>query len=395
VSSFQAQASCLRSVVASERESISERLALLDEFEAVADRIDVRSDANLYVSTDKAKPGGRSFLGESDDGGVASALNHLHCELGSGANGGGDGHTRDREGKTNEKDQPDDDSDNDDDLLLSPEDIEERLEYFFRNDPLFDENHNNNSTKSSDDARKAREELEANVVTLCKIGEKKSSRFATRRSTICYAMNAKRSTHSEISSLSQFDGLCRVFASVLSGCSSSGLSSAVLLMGLSQHFYVLGGGDDDTQQSKKIYAKSRLVGHPLWDKDDFWDKALQQNITDTLNHSSVLSNFETTSERAASVSSEHKKRSEWTQTHKTRWHDLSETERYEAASQVNSVVFARVIEMSDSMLEFCGSLEKTSAFVRRVCVKNQLPVTQRTALLRHLIGDSSSSAGGR
>lgn len=208
-------------------------------------------------------------------------------------------------------------------------------------------------------------------------------------------MNAKRSTHSEISSLSQFDGLCRVFASVLSGCSSSGLSSAVLLMGLSQHFYVLGGGDDDTQQSKKIYAKSRLVGHPLWDKDDFWDKALQQNITDTLNHSSVLSNFETTSERAASVSSEHKKRSEWTQTHKTRWHDLSETERYEAASQVNSVVFARVIEMSDSMLEFCGSLEKTSAFVRRVCVKNQLPVTQRTALLRHLIGDSSSSAGGR
>ena len=89
------------------------------------------------------------------------------------------------------------------------------------------------------------------------------------------------------------------------------------------------------------------------------------------------------------LTTEKKERSEWTESPKTRWHDLTEVERYQAAAQVNAVVFAEVSAMTDSMMELCGKQEKTSAFVRRICVKNQLPMAQRTALLRHLAGGST------
>ena len=137
-----------------------------------------------------------------------------------------------------------------------------------------------------------------------------------------------------------------------------------------------------------MFVKSRLVGHSLWDKDDFWERALHQTITEKLNYSCVLSNFERNSQEP--MTTENKERSEWTEAQKTRWHDLTEVERYQAASQVNSVVFAEVSTMTDSMLELCANKEKTSAFVRRVCVKNQLPMSQRIALLGHLSGPGTS-----
>jgi hypothetical protein len=367
LSSGNAQASCLRSIIATERESMEERLKLLEKLETVANEIDVRADVNEYITIDKTKQGGRSYRGEYDDGGIASALNHLHVDPGLGTDEEIDKKCCSDDDETEE--EPDDYS------SISPEYIEETLECFFRNDPLLRN-------------KKAQEELEANVVKLCMIGEGKSPKYTTRRSTICYAMNAKRSTNAQIPSLVQFDGLCRVFTAVLSGCDTpddGGISSAILLMGLSQHFHV-------QESTRETYVKSRLVGHSLWDKVDFWDRALHQTITEKLNYSSVLSNFECDSLKT--MTTEKKERSEWTETHKTRWHDLTEVEQYQAASQVNAVVFAQVSAMTDSMLELCGNQEMTSAFVRRVCVKNELPMSQRTALLRHLTGGSTPVGNG-
>eukprot|EP00536_Pseudo-nitzschia_multiseries_P012161 jgi/Psemu1/207795/e_gw1.448.53.1 len=368
VSCANAQVSCIRSVIAIERESLQERLKLLGELETAIDNVDVRADLNNYIEADKERPGGRNSLGEDDDGGVASALNHLRGDLGS--------EQKSESGNGDEKAGDDDDVD-DIDSSITPGDIEQALESLF------------GSTEHPES------DLETTVATLCRIGEGKSPRSTTRRSTICYAMNAQRSTHSEIPTRTQFEGLCKVFASVLSGCGTKKdgeLSSAILLMSLAEHFYVRDEDGDDDAAPKKIFVHSRLVGHALWDKDEFWDRSLNRIILEKLNYSGVMSNFERLSDKT--VTAENKERSEWTEATKTRWHDLTRDERDEAASQVNAIVFAQVSTMADSMLELCTSLEKTSAFVRRACVKNQLPVSQRTTLLRHLIRDSIATSGG-
>lgn len=367
VSCGNAQATCLRSVIAVEREAIQERLKLLDELEDVVNKIDTRTDLNEYIAIDKTKPGGRSLLGEDDDGGVASALIHLRGEL-----------TLKHESEVPEKSSTAIEESGEETGADPFIDIEETLKCFFKRNPNLSA-----GATQSDSVEKALEEFESNVIKLCKIGEGHSSKSATRRSTICYAMNANRNSNAEIPSLTQFEGLCRVFVSVLSGCAThngSGISCAILLMGLSEHFYIPG----EEESSNKVFVKSRLVGHSLWDKDNFWDRALHHSVTEKLNYSGVMSNFERNSDKI--VTMENKKRSEWTEAKKTKWHDLSEVERYEAAAQVNAVVYAQVSAMSDLMLELCGNLEKTTSFVRRVCVRNRLPVSQRSTLLRHLIG---------
>ena len=220
VSSGNAQASCLRSIIAMERESMEERLQLLEKLEGVANEMDVRADMDQYITADKTKEGGRNYRGEYDDGGMASALHHLHDEDQVEVDTDGEIETNNpgEDGGTEELDHH---------ASVTPEFIEEKLECFFRKDRL------------------SRKELDANVTKLCAIGKVKSSKYNTRRSTICYSMNAKRSTNARISSLQQFDGLCKVFAAVLSGCNTSddsGISIAILLMGLSEHFYVKEGG---------------------------------------------------------------------------------------------------------------------------------------------------------
>jgi hypothetical protein len=96
-----------------------------------------------------------------------------------------------------------------------------------------------------------------------------------------------------------------------------------------------------------------------------------------------MSNFEAQSSRL--ISAQEKKRSEWTETRKMKWHDLKEQERYQAASQVHAVVFAQLGALGHSMIEFGCGLERSSAFIRRMAIRNQLPMTQRTMLLQHLI----------
>ena len=64
---------------------------------------------------------------------------------------------------------------------------------------------------------------------------------------------------------------------------------------------------------------------------------------------------------------------------------MSPIERHEAASQVHAVVFAQLGALAHSMIEFGCGLERSCAFVRRMAIRNQLPMSQRTILLQHLV----------
>ncbi|KAL3909876.1 MAG: hypothetical protein SGILL_007913, partial [Bacillariaceae sp.] len=375
VSIGEAQAACIRSIVQMERASINERLQQLEELENAANEIDVRADMRQYIATDKSLPGGPSFLGDDEDGGVASALavlnDHTDGDMAAEAN---------RERALSRSERSGSEADEDlDDASVTPEFLELSVEVFFQNSPLYLSTSTVNEKK-----KKALEEFETTVSKLCQVGNDKSNKSRSRRSTICYTINAKRSSHSQIHSQQQFDGLCKVFTAVLNGCATDyrGVTNAKVLMNLSQHFYFQGENSND-DSLPKTYVKNRIMGHRMWEKDEFWDSALNQAVGESLTHSGVMANFERASSKI--VTTTNKKRSEWTQTHKTRWHDLSIKERYEAASQVHAVVFAQLGAMSHTMMEFGCGLERTSAFVRRMSIQNRLPMSQRTGLLRHLI----------
>ena len=266
VSACNAQASCIKSLISMERKAMQERLKYLEELEKVAEDIDVRADLNHYITLDKKEEGGRSALGDDDDGGIASALgvlsSHIEGDIGFGS-------------KTPR--HQDSDRDWDDDDSASPEVLADGVE------ELFKDNKKLRSDAPTDDRKtiRARERFEKTVEMLCKTGNDRSSAGRSPRSTVCFALNAKRSSNARILTSIQFDGICRVFEALLNGCKTehdSGVSIAKMCMMLSQTFYFdeskQGGEDpdDETDESRenRVYVKSRLVDHPLWQNDSFW-----------------------------------------------------------------------------------------------------------------------------
>jgi hypothetical protein len=107
--------------------------------------------------------------------------------------------------------------------------------------------------------------------------------------------------------------------------------------------------------------------------------ALSQQISESLTHSGVMSNFERNSRYRAQRQKTNEKNTN------TRWYDLNYTERVEAASQVHAVVFAQLGALAHSMIELGCGLDRSCAFVRRMSIRNQLPSSQRTMLLTHLM----------
>lgn len=107
---------------------------------------------------------------------------------------------------------------------------------------------------------------------------------------------------------------------------------------------------------------------------------LFQCLSESLTNSGVMANFEKAKKRDATDHS-----SEWADSHKTKWFDLSPIERTEAASQVHAVVTAQLGALAHSMIEFNCPLERSCAFVRRMAIRNQLPLSQRSILLQHLL----------
>lgn len=251
VDASNAQAECLRAIIGSEKESLRERLKLLDELEVIAHDIGVRSDIDNYIILDKQGPGGRNAVGDDDDGGVAAALtvldNHIDGDMGL--------------GNSSNSRQSINTGDGEHDSVTA-EHLEKAVDKFFQDDPLL-----HADAPDDEKTRRVQEEFEVAVLQLCKIGKEKSSSGRSRRSNICFSLNAKRSNTETVPSGIQFDGLCRVFFAILSGCDTqvSGVSLAKMMMTLSTCFYSCEGPD-----GKKVYVKNSLMKHPLWENEEFW-----------------------------------------------------------------------------------------------------------------------------
>ena len=366
-----AQAESLQRIVQLERAALQERLAQLDQLEHVTAQINVRQDLDRYITVDKKQRGGSTWMGDYDDGGIASALAILSSHVeGSTGMGPGGSPAHNQVSWSEESDE-----------ATSPEVLEDAINEIFDTDLNGDPNQ--------------KESFDKTVELLCRVAADRNAP-RSKRSVICYALNAKR-TSAELTSQVNFESLCNVFAAILSGCDheAGGVANAKMCMMLSQTFYIVNDSDDDapievsldpssssSARSRRIYVKSKLIGHALWDEDEFWDQALYQCVTESLTHSGVMANFERSPNHRAVPST-----SEWADTKSLKWHDLTHAERSEAASQVHAVVFAQLGALAHSMMEFGCGRERSCAFVRRMSVRNQLPISQRTMLLQHLVGN--------
>jgi len=363
LSACNSQAESLQRMAQVERRSIEERLANLEQLEKVVAEIDVRQDLNMYIRADKKERGGSTWMGEYDDGGIASALAVLSSHV-EGSTGMGPGSPTSTWAEEIDEE-------------ASPEMLEDAIS------EIFDTELNGNDDKSN--------AFEKTIEKLCRIASEKKNK--SKRSTLCYALNAKR-TSAEMMGGKNFEGLCRVFDAILTGCDheAGGVANAKMCMMLSQTFYIIDEDNPETppsngepaspsatQRSNRIYVQTKLIAHALWGEDDFWDQALNQCVTESLTHSGVMQNFDRADRRNSN-------RSEWAQTRKLRWFDLTHAERSEAASQVHAVVFAQLGALAHSMMEFGCGIKRSCSFVRRMSVRNQLPISQRTMLLQHLIG---------
>lgn len=415
VAACNAQAACVQSMLKLERKSLEARLARLEEAECLAAQIDVRADLDRFIAVDKASRGGTSHLGDDDDGGVASALAILSRHV-DGSMGSDPLHRMTVEvGVTADDDRS----------STTTEALAVALDRVFQNDNALLAP---GADPASTPVALERTAFEEAVSFLCTSVAKVGPAARARRSTLCYLLNSKRSSQAEVPTPLQFRALCRLFSAILTGCSSEegGVSNAKMCIMLSQTFYVLkrdsddgldmsessetGDDDDDSStRDRRVYVKNYLKSHPIWNQDDFWyvcwivwtssyglfcvqhlitvairdrDHALSNQITESLTHSGVMANFE---KGPVSNNSKERKKSEWTETRKTKWYDLNALERTEAASQVQAVVFAQLGALAHSMIELGCGLQRSCAFVRRMAVRHQLPNSQRTMLLEHLM----------
>jgi len=228
----------------------------------------------MLYTVDKKARGGTSHLGDDDDGGIASALATLSSHV-DGSMGHDSSSTsssdRKRMSEISERGES-----------ASPLKLNEAVEKLFEANDLLCPG----ADLTAEDTRRARSEFEANTEFLCRSVAGNTPGSKSRRSTLCYALNAKR-THAKIATKIHFDALCRLFSEILNGCNGEGgVSNAKMCMMLSQTFYMenpdVVDGDaqhlDDSNRSSparqsrklRIYVKNTLVGHPIWSRDEFW-----------------------------------------------------------------------------------------------------------------------------
>lgn len=255
-----AHETCLRSMIALERKSLQERLRALDGIDEILEAIDIRSDIDLYISRDKKVRGGTSHLADDDDGGIASALATLSSHVEGTYERPASEYNWD-ESERGEK--------------MSTSKINLAVDKLFQH---------NDSLKASANATdstviQARADFDENTEFLCNATQGETSSSRTRRSAICYALNSKRGSNSNVGSTIQFNALCRLFSDILTGCQEEGVSNAKMCMMLAQTFYMeredmsLESSESKQQPSPRtirIYVKTKLTGHPIWSRDEFW-----------------------------------------------------------------------------------------------------------------------------
>ena len=404
LSAANAQAEAMKSAVKQERLVLEARLKQLDVLDRQVNSLDVRADLDAFVAFDRReRPGSATRLGEDDDGGVASALAVLdgHAEGADGGLGASASATSlssfERFGGAEDAAANEDQYQNDKHkgIALSREEIDKVIAALFA-----ERSNDDDGAEDLDDA--------GSLVLAVSL---RSSRGRSCRASTCYALNKQRSVKTEVATNEQFDGLCRVFYALLKGCDArvpSDVANAKMCMMLSQTFYVVdhddvfGDGGVDTsgevsdERKRRLYVKATLVNHAFFSQEDFWVQALFQCVTESLAGSGVVSlNFDTQATSSSDTfapSLRHGREFDSTERRQRKWYELNAQERAEAASQVHAVIFAQLGALSHSMLEFGCDQSVAVAFVRRCSVQHQLPLSQRTMLLQHLIGRRNSSA---
>ncbi len=378
-----AQARCLKSWIELERASLEDRLTSLAAVEESIDAIDVRRDLDLYIESDKRSPGGSSHLGDDDDGGVASALATLSSHVEAMTGGFRQESSNHVDGTSTDQAPSVIPEANEAVFAASIEKINDFIQKLFATTTELQQDMSMN-----DDEARNRDEFDSTVSFLCQSAHHGKS----SRSALCYALNLKRSDNAHVLTKRLFDGLCDIFSAILTGCANEegGISNAKVCIMLTQTFYMIESDSCEhsldtsvsISRSERIYIRNKLLDHPIWSNDEFWDEALNQQIDEAMTQSGVMTNFE---KQKISRARQIRQNSEWGQVRKTKWHDLNSVERVEAASQVHAIVFAQLGSLAHSMMEFGCGLERASAFVRRSSIRNQLPSNHRTMLLQHLL----------
>ena len=403
LSECNAAYSTIRSLVAMERASLEEQMRKLEVLESAVNAIDVRKDIDNYIKSDKSISGGRSHAGEDDDGGIAAALAVLN------SHGERSGSAVDTPRKYRNVERPShfsgwgvdggaDSDEEDKNDNIQPELFEELIKLLFGNE-----------SKTEDENK-----IEAASNALVE----RSKRGQSFRKSVLYELNNQRSKETQVKDKTNFDALCRMFNSFLSGCGSESVdvNNAKMLMILSQTFYYQdddGGtvevptndGSSATKDRKsRIYVKSQIANHEIWSSDDFFDQAVFQCVSESLQKSGVLLNY-------AKLSLPDGENRAARDPKSIKWHDLEADEYAGAASQVHSIVFAQLgtlsresfvvyllsipinytshyshdyIHYADSMLELGCGIPRAVNFVRRLAIRYQLPLSLRITLIQHL-----------
>jgi hypothetical protein len=287
VSAANAQASCLRSMLEMERESLRERLRDLDGLEQVLDKIDVRADLDAYISADKKELGGCSHLGDDDDGGIASALAVLSSHVEGIFLGEESSVATNRRRLSTENSVESADNETKDEITMSL--LNEALEKVFHENLALSASDNSSQDEVN---RKYCDDFNRNVDFLCQSVSGNTTVAKARRSALCYALNSRRGTYARIFTMKQYDAISRIFSSILTAGlddEEAGVANAKMCMMLAQTFYYLDDkaalaseieesapADDELNQSARkvrqmrLYIKNALINHPIWAKDDFW-----------------------------------------------------------------------------------------------------------------------------
>ena len=250
---------CLRSIVEIERASLQQQMKRLQKLEAAVEAVNVRNDIDNYIRRDKTFPGGTSRGGDNDDGGVAAALAVLNSHCDDCFDTSKTNITRPNFFKGWADSGDDDDEDNE----IEPDFFKAVIKRLF--DKRF--------TVAETDDTKQKKLLDA-LSNLNSVLSENSQQGSTSRQAILYELNNQRSINTVVEDEQNFESLCTLFNSFLSGCGrdSIDVSNAKMLMILSQTFYTLNDINipDNSDRTSRIYVKNRISSHKIWTDDHFW-----------------------------------------------------------------------------------------------------------------------------
>lgn len=249
----------LRAILEIERANLQEQMEKLEKCEAAVNAVNLRNDIDNYICRDKTFTGGMSRGGDNDDGGVASALAVLNSHNDDYVDVSRANITRPNFFKGWSE-------------IEEEEDDEIEPDFFKMVIQLLLAKKSDGTTES--DVTAKQKKLQVALSNLSSVLSERSQQGGTARQAILYELNSMRSINTVIEDKANFEGLCMLMNSFLTGCGreSIDVSNAKLLMILSQTFYLVDevNGADKSDRTTRIYVKNRISSHEIWTDDYFW-----------------------------------------------------------------------------------------------------------------------------